>query len=51
VRRRGSHILENMLADGGENVSLTRRPAAVYGQKDSWYTFLLVAELVSGLTV
>jgi hypothetical protein len=39
VRRRGSHIfLGNRLTDDGEVVSLTRRPAALYPQVDSWYS-------------
>jgi hypothetical protein len=37
------HFLDNRLTDGGE-VSLTRRPAALYPQEDSWYSFLLEAE-------
>jgi hypothetical protein len=44
VRRRGSHIfLNNRLTDGGEVVSLTRRPTFT-PQDDSWYSFLLEAE-------
>jgi hypothetical protein len=36
-----SHILENRLTNGSEAISLTRRPAALYTQEDSWYSFLL----------
>jgi hypothetical protein len=42
VRRRGSHVLQT-ITDGGEVVSLTRRPPFT-PQEDSWYTFLLEAE-------
>jgi hypothetical protein len=42
------HFLENRLTDGGEVVSLTRRPAALYSQEYSWYSFLLEAELTPG---
>jgi hypothetical protein len=38
------HFLDNRLTDGGEVVSLTRRPAALYPQEDSWHQFLLEAE-------
>jgi hypothetical protein len=38
------HFLDNRLTDGGEAVSLKRRPAALYSQEDSWYSFLLEAE-------
>jgi hypothetical protein len=31
------HFLDNRLTDGGEVVSLTHRPAALYPQEDSWY--------------
>jgi hypothetical protein len=31
-------FLDNRLTDGGEVDSLTRRPAALYPQEDSWYT-------------
>jgi hypothetical protein len=34
------HILDSRLAECGE-VSLTRLPAALYPQEDSWYLFLL----------
>jgi hypothetical protein len=43
-----SHFLDNRLRDGVEVVSLTRRPAALYPQEDSWYSFLLEAESTSG---
>jgi hypothetical protein len=38
------YFLDNRQTDGGEVVSLTRRPAAFYSQEDSWYSFLLEAE-------
>jgi hypothetical protein len=38
------HFLDNWLTDGGEVVSLRRRPAALYPQEDSWYSFLLEVE-------
>jgi hypothetical protein len=41
------HFLENRLTDGSEVVILTRRPA-VTPQADSWYSFLLEAELTPG---
>jgi hypothetical protein len=48
VRRRGSHIfLDNRLTDGGEVVSLTRRPPFT-PQEDSWFSFLLEAESTLG---
>jgi hypothetical protein len=37
------HCLDNRLTDGGE-VSLTRQPASLYPQEDSWYSFVLEAE-------
>jgi hypothetical protein len=37
------HFLDNRLTDGGEVVSLTRRPPFI-PQEDSWYSFLLEAE-------
>jgi hypothetical protein len=37
------HFLDNRLTDGGEIVSLTRRPN-LYPIEDSWYSFLLEAE-------
>jgi hypothetical protein len=42
------HFLDNRLTDGGEIVSLTRQPAALYPQEDSWYSFLLEAESAQG---
>jgi hypothetical protein len=49
VRRRGSpHFLDNRLTDGAEVVSLTRRPAALNLQEDSWYSFLLEAGSIPG---
>jgi hypothetical protein len=35
------HFLDNRPTDGGEVVSLTRRPGALYPHKDSRYSFLL----------
>jgi hypothetical protein len=37
------HYLDNRITDGGEVVSLTRRPPFT-PQDDSWYSFLLEAE-------
>jgi hypothetical protein len=37
------HILDNRFTDGGEVVSLTRRPL-FSPLEDSWYSFLLEAE-------
>jgi hypothetical protein len=34
-----SHFLDNRLTNGDEIVNLTRRPAALYSQEDSWYSF------------
>jgi hypothetical protein len=42
------HFVDNRLTDGGEVVSLTHRPAALYPQEDSWYSFLLEGEPTSG---
>jgi hypothetical protein len=42
------HSLDNRLTDGGEFVSFTRQPAALYPQEDSWYSFLLEAESTPG---
>jgi hypothetical protein len=42
------HILDNRLTDSGEVVSLTRRPAELYPQGYSWYSFLLEAEPTQG---
>jgi hypothetical protein len=41
------HFLDNRLTDGGEFVSLTRRPP-FYPQEDSWYLFLLEVESTTG---
>jgi hypothetical protein len=47
VRHRGCpHFLDDRLTDGGEVVSLTRRPSFT-PQEDSWYSFLLEAESTS----
>jgi hypothetical protein len=40
------HFLDSWLTDGGKVVSLTRRPAALCPQEDSWYSFLLEAESI-----
>jgi hypothetical protein len=48
-RLRGSpHFLYSRLTDGGEAVSLTRRPVALYPHEYSWYSFLLEAESTPG---
>jgi hypothetical protein len=41
------HFLHNRLTDGGEDVSLTHQPPFT-PQEDSWYSFLLEAELTPG---
>jgi hypothetical protein len=41
------HFLDNRLTDGGEVVSLTRRPLFT-SQEYSWYSFLLEAESTPG---
>jgi hypothetical protein len=41
------HFLDNRLTDGGEVVSLTRRPPFAH-QEDSWHSFLLEAESTTG---
>jgi hypothetical protein len=41
------HSLDNRLTDGGKVVSLTRQPPFT-PQEDSWYSFLLEAELTPG---
>jgi hypothetical protein len=41
------HFLDNRLKYGGEVVNLTRRPSFTL-QEDSWYSFLLEAESISG---
>jgi hypothetical protein len=50
IRRYSSmlpHILDNRLTDGGEVVSLTRRPC-FNPREDSWYSLLLEAESTQG---
>jgi hypothetical protein len=42
------HFLDSWLTDGGEVVSLMRRPAALYPQEDSWYSFLIEADSTPG---
>jgi hypothetical protein len=42
------HFLDSRVTDGIEIVSLTRRPAALYHQEDSGYSFLLEAESTPG---
>jgi hypothetical protein len=44
---RPPHFVDNRLTDGGEVVSLTRRPPFT-AQGDSWYSFLLEAESTPG---
>jgi hypothetical protein len=46
-RSRLPQFLDNRLTDGGEVVSLTRRPPFT-PQEDSWYSFLLEAESTPG---
>jgi hypothetical protein len=41
------HFLDNRFTDGGEAVTLTGRQAALYPQEDSWYSFLLKADMDS----
>jgi hypothetical protein len=41
------HFSNNQLTDGGEVVSLRRRPP-ITPQEDSWYSFLLEAESTPG---
>jgi hypothetical protein len=40
------HFLHSRLKNDGEVVSLTRRPAALYPQQHSWYSFLLETESI-----
>jgi hypothetical protein len=48
VRYRGADIfVDNRLTDGGEVVSLTRRPLFT-PKEHSWYSFLLEAEFAPG---
>jgi hypothetical protein len=42
------HFPDNRLTDGGEVVSLTSQPAALYTQENSWYSFLLEVESTPG---
>jgi hypothetical protein len=44
---RFAHFLHNRLTNGGEVVSLTRRPPFT-PQEDSWYSFLFKAESTPG---
>jgi hypothetical protein len=47
MRHRGSYIfLDSRLTDGGEVVSLTRWPAALYPQEDSWYSFIIIIIII-----
>jgi hypothetical protein len=39
-----AYFLDNRLTVGGDVVSLTCRPASLYPQEVSWYSFLLEAE-------
>jgi hypothetical protein len=41
-------FVRRRLTDGGEVVSLTCQPAALYPKEDSWYSFLLEAESTPG---
>jgi hypothetical protein len=41
------HLLDSRLTDGGEVVSLTRRPTFT-PQEDSWHSFLIDAESTPG---
>jgi hypothetical protein len=47
-RSRLPHFLDNQPTDGGEVAGLTRQPAALYPQEDSWYSFLIQAESTPG---
>jgi hypothetical protein len=42
------YFLDNRLTDGVQECSLTRLPAALYPQEDSWCSFLLEAESTPG---
>jgi hypothetical protein len=42
------HFLDNPLTDDHEVVSLTCQPAAHFPHEDSWYSFLLEADLTPG---
>jgi hypothetical protein len=49
VTRQGSHIfLDSRAADGGEVVSFTHRPGAIYPEEYPWHSFLLEAESTPG---
>jgi hypothetical protein len=41
------YLLDNQPTDGGKEVRLTRRPPFT-PQEDSWYSFLLEAEMTPG---
>jgi hypothetical protein len=43
-----SYFLEMRFTGGGEDVSFTRRSAALYTQEDYWYSFLIEAESTPG---
>jgi hypothetical protein len=36
-----TYFLDNRFTDGGDVVTLTRRPAILYPSEDSWYSFML----------
>jgi hypothetical protein len=38
------HFLDNGLTDGGKVVNLTGRPAALYPQESSWYSFYSIVK-------
>jgi hypothetical protein len=42
------HFLDSQLTDGGEFVSLTRRPPYNPPRENSWYSFVLEAESTTG---
>jgi hypothetical protein len=44
------YFLDNRLTDGGEVASLTRQTATLHPQGDSWYSFLLEADLIGSRT-
>jgi hypothetical protein len=50
MRSRLPQFLKNWLRDSGEVVSLTRLPAALYPEEDSYYSFLLEAESKNPMT-
>jgi hypothetical protein len=49
TRRRSQILLDNVLTDGGEVVSLTLRPILLYSHDISSHYFLLEAESTSRL--